>query len=153
MDNRSLSLIAGAVALALGCGTTVAQEQPAPAGTTTDSNDQLASKLEEVVVTGTSIRNTTPVGANLITVGHDAIAATGAQTMQQILASVPAVTGFGNAAQGGFGSADNSGTYAPTIHGLGASASNGTLVLIDGRRLPLSGINHTLADPNIIAPL
>ncbi len=161
MDNRSVStdsgrafgLIAGAVALALGCGSAVAQEQPAPAGTTTDSNDQLSSKLEEVVVTGTSIRNTTPVGANLITVGHDAIAATGAQTMQQILASVPAVTGFGNAAQGGFGSADNSGTYAPTIHGLGASASNGTLVLIDGRRLPLSGINHTLADPNIIAPL
>jgi iron complex outermembrane recepter protein len=161
MDNRSVStdsgrasrLIAGAVALALGIGTAVAQVQPAPAGTTTDSNDQLSSRLEEVVVTGTSIRNTTPVGANLITVGHDAIAATGAQTMQQILASVPAVTGFGNAAQGGFGSADASGTYAPTIHGLGASASNGTLVLIDGRRLPLSGINHTLADPNIIAPL
>ena len=37
--------------------------------------------------------------------------------------------------------------------GLGASASNGTLILIDGHRLPLSGINHTLADPSVIAPL
>jgi iron complex outermembrane receptor protein len=111
------------------------------------------SKLEEIVITGTSIRGAAPVGANLITVGRDQIAETGAQTMQQILSSVPAVTGFGNASQGGFGSADASGTYAPTIHGLGASASNGTLVLIDGHRLPLSGINHTLADPNIIAPL
>jgi iron complex outermembrane receptor protein len=111
------------------------------------------AKLEEIVITGTSIRGAAPVGANLITVGRDQIAETGAQTMQQILSSVPAVTGFGNASQGGFGSADASGTYAPTIHGLGASASNGTLVLIDGHRLPLSGINHTLADPNIIAPL
>ena len=110
-------------------------------------------KLEEIVITGTSIRGAAPVGANLITVGRDQIAETGAQTMQQILSSVPAVTGFGNASQGGFGSADASGTYAPTIHGLGASASNGTLVLIDGHRLPLSGINHTLADPNIISPL
>ena len=113
----------------------------------------IGAKLEEIVITGTSIRGAAPVGANLITVGRDQIAETGAQTMQQILSSVPAVTGFGNASQGGFGSADASGTYAPTIHGLGASASNGTLVLIDGHRLPLSGINHTLADPNIIAPL
>src|SRR5580658_8956739 len=116
---------------------------------------QQSGEVEEVVITatGTSIRGIAPVGASLITVDRAAIAETGAQTVQQILDSVPALTGFGNAAQGNFGSADASGTYAPTIHGEGASASNGTLVLIDGARLPLSGINHTLADPNIIAPL
>jgi iron complex outermembrane receptor protein len=142
--------------LTLAAGPAGAQQQPAqssPAAQSAPKETDSSVKLEEVVVTGTSIRGTAPVGANLITVNKEAIAETGAQTMQQILASVPAVTGFGNAAQGGFGSADLSGTYAPTIHGLGASASNGTLVLIDGRRLPLSGINHTLADPNIIAPL
>ena len=142
--------------LMMAAGPAGAQQQAAeisPAAQSASKENDSSSKLEEVVVTGTSIRGTAPVGANLITVNKEAIAETGAQTMQQILASVPAVTGFGNAAQGGFGSADLSGTYAPTIHGLGASASNGTLVLIDGRRLPLSGINHTLADPNIIAPL
>jgi iron complex outermembrane recepter protein len=118
-----------------------------------DQGVESGARLEEVVVTGTSIRGTQPVGSNLITVDREAIAETGSQTLQQILATVPAVTGFGNAAQGNFGSADASGTFAPTIHGLGASASNGTLVLIDGHRLPLSGINHTLADPNVIAPL
>jgi iron complex outermembrane recepter protein len=118
-----------------------------------DPSADTEPKLEEVVVTGTSIRGVQPVGSNLITVDREAIAETGAQTMQQILASVPAITGFGTAAQGGFGSFDNSGTFAPSIHGLGASSSNGTLVLIDGHRLPLTGINHTLADPNIIAPL
>jgi iron complex outermembrane receptor protein len=112
------------------------------------------TQLQEVVVTGTSIRGATaPVGSNLITVGREEIESSGAQTLQQVLRSVPAVTGFGNAAQGGFQSFDGAGTFAPTIHGLGGSASNGTLVLIDGHRLPLSGINHTLADPNVIAPL
>ena len=110
--------------------------------------------LEEVVITGSSIRGVEqPVGSNLITIGRESIEESGATTVQQLLSSVPQVTGFGNAAQGGFGSFDGAGTFAPTLHGLGASASNGTLVLVDGRRLPLSGINHTLADPGVIAPL
>ncbi len=99
-------------------------------------------ELAEVVVTGTSIRGAAPVGSN-----------SGAQPLQRVLRSVPAITGFGTAGQGAFGSADGAGTFAPTIHGLGASASNGTLVLVDGHRLPLTGINHTLVDPNVIAPL
>jgi iron complex outermembrane receptor protein len=122
-------------------------------GTGAYAADAPEDKLEEVVVTGTSIRGAAPVGSNLITVGRDEIESSGAQTVQQVLRSVPAVTGFGNSAQGGFQSFDGAGSYAPTIHGLGASASNGTLVLVDGHRLPLSGINHTLADPNVIAPL
>ena len=110
-----------------------------------------------------SIRGAAPVGSNLITVGREEIEASGAQTIQQVLRSVPAVTGFGNSGAGavgqggggagGFQSFDGAGSYTPTIHGLGASASNGTLILIDGHRLPLSGINHTLADPTVIAPL
>jgi iron complex outermembrane receptor protein len=134
--------VAGLVLAAASASALAAQAAPADGDT-----------VEEVTITGTSIRGTAPVGANLITVDRDAIVESGAQTTQQILQSVPAVTGFGNAAQGGFGSADASGTYAPTIHGLGASASNGTLVLVDGHRMPLSGLNHTLTDPNSIAPL
>ncbi len=99
----------------------------------------------------------------MITVGRAEIEASGAQTLAQVLRSVPAVTGFGSSGAGavgqggggagGFQSFDGAGSYTPTIHGLGASASNGTLILIDGHRLPLSGINHTLADPSVIAPL
>ena len=105
---------------------------------------------ETVVVTGTSIKGSAPVGANVITVDRDSIEASGATTVQQLLTSVPSVTGFGNAGQGGFGSADGSGTAAPTIHSLGASASNSTLVLVDSHRIPLSGLAHTLADPSTI---
>jgi iron complex outermembrane receptor protein len=134
--------VTGLIMAAASAGALAAQAAPADSDT-----------LEEVTITGTSIRGSAPVGNNLITVSRESIGETGAQTVQQILQNVPAVTGFGNAAQGGFGSADGSGTFAPTIHGLGASASNGTLVLIDGHRLPLTGLNHTLADPNIIAAL
>ena len=111
------------------------------------------TKVQEIVVTGTSIRGVAPVGSSVIAVGQDAIQKTAAQSVQQILQSVPAVVGLGSAGQGAFGSADGAGTDAPTIHGLGASASNSTLILIDGHRLPLSGLNHALADPNILPPM
>jgi iron complex outermembrane recepter protein len=154
MNTRRETALSTAVLAALaGASASFAQEPPA-AG---DPN------FEEIVVTGTSIRGVAPVGSNLITVDRAQIEASGAQTIQQVLRSVPAVTGFGNSAQGvagqggggagGFQSFDGAGNYTPTIHGLGASASNGTLILIDGHRLPLSGINHTLADPTVIAPL
>jgi iron complex outermembrane receptor protein len=108
--------------------------------------------VEEVVVTGTSIRGAAPVGSALVAVGRQEIEKTSATTVQQILKTVPSIVGQGSAGQGSFGSADNSGTNAPTIHGLGASASNSTLILIDGHRIPLTGINHALTDPNVIAP-
>src|ERR1044072_4186980 len=98
--------------------------------------------LEEVVVTGTSIRGAAPVGSNLITVGRAEIEASGAQTLAQVLRSVPAVTGFGSSragagGQGGGGGGgfvlfDGRGSHTPTIQGLGASARNGTVILIYG---------------------
>lgn len=107
----------------------------------------------EIIVTGSSIKGVAPVGSNLVTVTRTDLESTGAQTVQQVLKTVPSVVGLQSAGQGAFGSADGSGTNAPTIHGLGASASNSTLVLINGHRLPTSGINHVLADPNILAPM
>jgi len=124
----------------------------APADQASPENAQQAAMPEDIVVTGTSIRGAAPVGANLISVGRDAIEDTGVQTVQQLLKTVPSVAGLGSVGQGGFGSADASGTNAPSIHGLGASASNSTLILIDGHRFPLSGVNHSLGDPNIIPP-
>jgi iron complex outermembrane receptor protein len=104
----------------------------------------------EIVVTGSSLKGVAPVGSNLISVTAEAIEKTNAQTVQQILRSVPAVVGLGSAGQGSFNSASQSGTNAPTIHGLGGSASNSTLNIIDGHRIPLSGVNHSLGDPNMV---
>lgn len=134
------------VALSLGWSLTAAAQQ-APA------DDEADASGSEIVVTGSSLKGVAPVGSNLTTVGRAELEDLGAQTVQQVLKSVPSVVGLQSAGQGGYGSFDGAGTNAPTIHGLGASASNSTLVLLNGHRLPVSGINHVLADPNIVAPL
>ena len=107
------------------------------------------ANLAEVVVTGTSLRGVAPVGSNLVAVGRQEIEATRAQTLQQILKTVPAITGAGSVGQGQAATS----YYSPTIHSLGSSASNSTLVLIDGHRFSLGGQPHPLSDPNIIAPI
>lgn len=134
---RLLATIAGLGSLIFG-----------PAYAQNDNNET----VEEIIVTGTSIRGAQPVGQNVVTIDRVDIAQSGAQSLQQILSEVPQITGFGNPGQGMVGSFDGTDGWSPTIHSLGASASNGTLVLIDGHRIPLSGISHTLADPNVIPP-
>jgi iron complex outermembrane receptor protein len=109
-----------------------------------------SESLEEVVVTGTNIRGAVPVGSNLMTLDRLQIEQTGAQTLQQILRSMPAITGLAATPQGG-----NPGNsfYAPTIHGIGSSSSNATLVLVDGHRISPGSQQQTLTDPNIIPPI
>jgi iron complex outermembrane receptor protein len=112
------------------------------------SPDQTASDaVETVTVTGTSFRGVAPVGGNLVSVDRDLIDKTAAQNTQEMLKTVPAITGLGMS-----GVTMNAGNsyYAPTIHSLGASASNSTLVLIDGHRIPLGHISLALPDPNMV---
>src|SRR5882757_1886931 len=115
-------------------------------------NTAKSDELEEVIVTGTSIRGAQPVGSNVITVGREAIEATSVQSAQQLLKLVPAITGMGSAGQGGYGTFDSSYGNSPNIHGLGGVSSNSTLILIDGHRIPLTGIARNLADANIVPP-
>ncbi len=102
------------------------------------------------MVTGTSIRGAAPVGSNVVAVGRKEIESTSAQTVQQILRTIPSITGSGATPQGG-----NPGNsfYAPTIHSLGSSSSNSTLVLIDGHRISPGSQQQTLTDPNIVPPI
>lgn len=106
--------------------------------------------LDVIVVTGTSIRGVAPVGGNLVAVGREEIESTGAINVQQMLRSVPSITGMGNA---GVGQLPGNSYYAPTIHSLGASASNSTLILIDGHRLPVGGVSLPLPDASMVPPL
>jgi iron complex outermembrane receptor protein len=132
------------VTLAMMAGAAHAQTAPAkPAATQADDT-------KDIIVTGSSLKGVAPVGSNLTTVSRVQLDSLGVQTVQQILKTVPAVVGLNSPGQGGFGSFDGSGSNAPTIHSLGASASNSTLILINGHRLPTTGVNHVLADPNII---
>ena len=139
----------------------VSSSQPVPGDTSpivgsgsvavpTASGDTAPESASEIVVTGTSIRGVAPVGSNLVSVGREAIEDTGAQTLQQVLRTIPQLTSLGSTSQG-----QNAGSayYSVNIHQLGSSASSSTLTLIDGHRLPIGGTNHPLPDPNIVPPI
>lgn len=109
---------------------------PSPAPTT-DVNVQ-----EIVVVTGSHIRGTAPVGSVMVTLDRTAIVESGAATAEQLLRTLPQVVGLGaveahanaNSASGGN---DNQNAGAGVnLRGLG---NGSTLVLLNGRRLAPGG--------------
>jgi len=73
------------------------------------------------------------------------------QSAQQLLKLVPPSPAW---AAPGKADTDLDSSYgnSPNIHGLGGVSSNSTLILIDGHRIPLTGIARNLADPNILPP-
>ncbi|WP_375268647.1 TonB-dependent receptor plug domain-containing protein [Phenylobacterium sp.] len=103
--------------------------------------------LDEIVVTGTSIRGVPPVGSNLISVSRAEIEAVGAANTPDLLASVPQLNSFNTAPTangGGFGS------FAPGMRGL---PSNATLPLMNGHRLVAAAANETNPDFPLIPNL
>ncbi len=146
---RRFGLSASLVPFLMIAAAGAAHAQAAPA----DAAEEADTAKDEIIVTGSSLKGVAPVGSNLVTVGRAELEDLGVQTVQQVLKTVPAIVGLQSAGQGGYGSFDGAGTNAPTIHGLGASASNSTLILLNGHRLPVSGVNHVLADPNIVSPM
>src|ERR1700722_12615957 len=87
-----LSTASMVVGLAAPAGVTA---QETAAGPPAAAASQPEEKLEEVIVTGTSIRGAPPVGSNVITVGREAMDETGGQSVQQLLKLVPAAPGMG----------------------------------------------------------
>ena len=103
---------------------------------------------ESIVVTGTSIRGTATVGSNLITLDQQEIKNTGAQNVAQIFADMPAIESMGTAGRAAASQSNGGPGTAIYIHQLGANGSNSTLVLMDGHRLPWSGVTNYFVDPN-----
>jgi iron complex outermembrane recepter protein len=137
MHFKKSTLVARCSALAMLAGGALSVGEAA-AQTAPDTGE-----ADAVVVTGTSIRGVAPVGSNLVEVSRDTLKLTSSQTITGALASIPALSGITE-------QATTTAFFQPSIHQLGASASNSTLVLLDGHRGPTGGTNHTFLDPNII---
>lgn len=137
------ALLCGAAISAI-AGAAAAQTTPAPAPAPE------TTEVEAVVVTGTLIRGVGETGSNLMTVDDEAIVATGATRVADVLASVPQVTSNFNKLP----TYEAAGIMVnrPDIRNLtGASAASTTLVLIDGHRMtPVGGFSG--ADPDVIPP-
>src|SRR5690349_17513185 len=129
-----LAVSATVITTAVAFGPAVAQD----AGRTDD-------QLQEVVVTGSLIQrggNNTAVSP-IVTVSEDAIKESGVGTVVDALNQLPGFTVGGNAGTGGQGTG---GRATINLHGLG---TNRNLVLLDGKRLPISDISGNV-DVNIL---
>lgn len=103
---------------------------------------------EEVVVAGSHIRGTAGMGSRVQIIDDIDIAATGYSTVQDVLRTIPANLGGGPSED--FDDS-NSGNYnrgvGINLRRLGAGA---TLVLVNGRRQPVSGAAGTFVDVSSI---
>ncbi|MET0180648.1 MAG: TonB-dependent receptor [Novosphingobium sp.] len=111
----------------------------------------------QIVVTGTILRGAPPVGSNLVSVGEERIASSGATTSNELLASVPQVSNlFNNVPNARLGVASNQiQVVRPRLRNLGGetSSSASTLVLFDGHRIASVGVTQNAVDPDIIPPI
>jgi iron complex outermembrane receptor protein len=132
-------------------GTAQSSATPSPASTETETPGE---SLSEIVVTGSSLRGVAPVGANIITMDAAQFANTGAQTVAEALADMPSLEGMGASGRATASSSNGGVGISVYVHQLGANGSNSTLVLVDGHRVPASGVTNYLVDPNNVpAPM
>lgn len=105
-------------------------------------------EVEEIVVTGTHIAGSPGAGSRVITLTRDYIEKSGHGTVEGLLKTLPQNFG-GGVAQGQAPQLadENAGNFnqgtAVNLRGLGADS---TLVLVDGRRQPGSGISGSFVD-------
>lgn len=141
--------VAAALALAAVSSPAVrAQTAPAPRAATD-------AALEEVVVTGTSIRGIAAVGSDTVSVGRAEIESSGRDSPVDLVRELPQVQGLGfddspRVGQNGGGNIQRGRTV--NIRGLG---SNATLLLIDGNRVAPTGnvFSFTEADQLPVAAI
>lgn len=112
-----------------------------------------AAADDELVITGTRIRGSAPVGAPLITIDRTDIDRSGYATTQQILQSIPQNFGggpnestLGASVRNGAGSNSGYGSSL-NLRGLGSTS---TLVLFNGNRPALGGLSGVFADLSLI---
>jgi iron complex outermembrane receptor protein len=144
MGSSALAIITAASLLATHAmaqdATATAAATPAPAG----------NEVQELVVTGTSIKGISPVGSNVMTVGVQEIKNMGVSGITEVLKGVPSLEFFGSAGRAPTTGTNGQPGVAVQIHQVGAMSSASTLTLIDSHRAILSGITNYYVDPNQI---
>jgi outer membrane receptor protein involved in Fe transport len=109
------------------------------AADTSATADGGSAELSEVVVTGSLIRNANYVSSSpIVTTSAEELQATGAVTVEAALTQLP-----------DFAPSTTANSAGPSVINLHALGSNRNLVLLDGRRLPLSDISGNV-DTNLI---
>ena len=118
------------------------------------SDEEAANEDKEIIVTGTLIRGAAPVGSNIIGLGQEALAESGAQSSNDLLASIPQVTNYFNRVPvSDLAIAVNQIQISrPNLRNISgnSAASSATLILVDGHRIASAGVNQASIDPDLI---
>ncbi len=110
-----------------------------------------APAVEEIVVTGTSIRGVTTPGSPVISLGREDMAATGLATSSDFARALPQVINLG-ADESRLSGSQDAAANATRVSGINLRGigNEATLLLINGRRLAPAGVIKSLYDPNVI---
>ncbi len=132
----------------------LAQTTP-PEPAQTDAPNSADEADQEIIVTGSRIRGTGPVGSNVISVSAAEIANQPTATVGEFLRKVPQIQGFGVDASspsvsGGQGGTNTTRGSSINLRGVGPQA---TLTLIDGQRLTFSGVSSNYVDASALPSL
>lgn len=115
-----------------------------------DSTDNSA----DIIVTGSLIRGIAPAGTNVVAVSKEAVQATGATTVSQLLQTIPQMGSF-NDLQKQNGGSNFVTTNRPNLRdlpGFTTKANSATLMLVDGHRVVGMGVSVTSPDVDIVPP-
>ncbi len=152
MNSKLIAALCRASAAACLCATATAADNPS-AGVAPADQPNAAEQLQEVVVTGTLIRNVAPVGSTLIAMDQEQLQQTGATSIADALRTMPQVDNLGvsDASRSGTGGAGNI-VYGNSINLRGLSPF-ATLTLVDGHRVPTGGTTGSTVDPDAFPAL
>lgn len=119
-----------------------------------DATDDGTDQSADIVVTGSLIRGIAPAGTNVVAVSKEAVQATGATTVAQLLQTIPQMGSF-NDLQKQNGGSNFVTTNRPNLRDLPGFTTKGnsaTLMLVDGHRVVGMGVSVTSPDVDIVPP-
>ncbi len=135
--NRALLLSSAAVCVLASSGAAFAQS----------AKPSEATAVEQIIVTGSSIRGVAPVGSALIGVTKETIALQAPANTKELLSSIPQLGNFGANAEQSTSNRFRTAGFQPNIHNLGIYA---TLTLVNGHRIAPTGGEAVFPDPSMI---
>lgn len=144
-----MALVSASATLLLVGNVRAADAPVADQGASASSASSAAeSGVQEIVVTGTRLRHSGPVGSTLIDVDQTQLLQAGANSVANALRTLPQVNNLGvtEGARSGTGGAGNI-VYGNSINLRGLSPF-ATLTLLDGHRVPPSGTTGSTVDPD-----
>lgn len=133
------ALLMGSAALAMMAAASGAMAQSAAGGE--------GQEVEQIIVTGSSIRGVAPVGSALIGVTKDTIALQAPANTKELMSNIPQLGNFGANAEQSTSNRFRTAGFQPNIHNLGIYA---TLTLINGHRIAPTGGEAVFPDPSAV---